>query len=530
MSDYTPEEQSRIDTVYLDPEVVTLPEPLAKETMQPLVENDVFTPENAITPPLSLDGLALLTQTSPIRGACLDALSLNTVGLGYTLAKAEPAEGEAPDPGEEVRVALEAIAARDRRMDRPSFTDLLKAVKRDEEEFGNGYLEVSRDRRSGQIDGIYHMDPRKVRRRGDRKGYILTDGMGMTAVEFSNFGEKVEEDGEGKPTNKLLPGASWGKNECLVFKLYTSESRDYGLPRDSTLALDYLGDKKAAEANVSFFDSSGTPPTVLFVQGVEQKDGARITFKVPAETSRRISETLRSDSGHRHRVAVIPVPPGTSTKEVQLGKISDRDMGFTEFREDNRDRALSAFRLQPIFVGASGDGRYDAEVQRAITLEQVFDPEQRRYETRLANTLLRGLGYPDWRISFKRLAVEADAARREAAERMAESQAITNREFREAHGYPPLAEDGVAVPHGWNDALVTIPKLAPGAPEGAENRVNEADDQRGLRPGVGGRVSRDKLTGQPRHVEGTVTDLTSKLRESGRAQVGRAVTRARGSA
>ena len=256
------------------------------------------------------------------------------------------------------------------------------------------------------------------------------------------------------------------------------------------MALEYAGDKLAKESNVSFFDSSGTPPTVIFVQGEEQRDGmGRVSFKVPQQTADRIADTLKSDKGHRHRVALIPVPPGTKTEAVKLGEFSDRDVGFVGFRQDNARRTLSSFRLQPVFVPAVSDaGRYTAEVQRAITLEQLFDPEQSRYEDTLTEGLMREMGYEHLRIKFKRLAVEDDKARRDSAESMAEVKSITNREYREAHGYGPLPEAAEGeqakpgqMPFGWNDQIVEKAE-----PRGAENR-NPTDDTRGLRPGIAAR-------------------------------------------
>jgi capsid portal protein len=93
------------------------------------------------------------------------------------------------------------------------------------------------------------------------------------------------------------------------------------------------------------------------------------------------------------------VPPGTKTDVHQLSVLSDRDMGFTEFRDDNRQRFMSAFRMQPIFIAVSDQGRYDAEVQRSITLEQLFDPEQRRWERKLRHTLLTDLGHTGWQLA-----------------------------------------------------------------------------------------------------------------------------------
>ena len=333
----------------------------------------------------------------------------------------------------------------------------------------------------------------RVRRLADRSGWVLlaADGNLDTAVRFYNYGEKVDYDRQLRPTGTLIPGRRWARNELIRFKLYASEDRDYGLPRDVAMAVEYAGDRLAKESNVSFFDSSGTPPTVIFVQGEEARDGmGKISFRVPRETSDRIADTLKSDAGHRHRVAIIPVPPGTTTKDVKLGEFSDRDVGFVNFRQDNARRTLSSFRLQPIFVPAVNDsGRYTAEVQRAITLEQLFDPEQRRYEDVITEGILRELGYEHLRIKFKRLAVEDDKARRDSAQTMSEIGALTNREYRAAHGYGPLPEaakdadpEPGQVPYGWNDELVQ-PK---GQPRGAENR-EPFDDTRGLRPGIGAR-------------------------------------------
>lgn len=464
-------------------------------TSQPLAEDDwLDTPNEAIEPPLALEALRRLSEQSSVRAACVDAIARNTVGLGYSLAVEEEHEQETTDAAADVhkaRAILESLAARDIRLDSPTLTELLYAVKSDEEEIGNGYVEVSRNRLSGQINGLYHLPAVRIRRLRKGKGYMLlgSDGGEDRALRFYNFGEKVQYDDQGKATAKIVKGKKWVRNEVIPFKLYTSESRDYGLPRDVSMALDYLGDKLAAESNVSFFDSSGTPPTIIFVQGEEQKDGTRVTFRVPQETSDRIANTLKSDGGHRHRVAIIPVPPGTQTKDVKLGEISDRDVGFTEYRGDNLRRTLGAFRLQPIFVSQVEDsGRYSAEVQRAITLEQLFDPEQQRYEARLGETLLSDVGYGHLRFVFKRLAIEDDATRRESANDMAEKGAITRREYRKAHGFSALPEaregdtpETGQVPHGWNDEIVQVKP-----PPGAQNRGGPVDNT-GLDDGIGGR-------------------------------------------
>jgi capsid portal protein len=459
------------------------------------------TPEDAIVPPLDPEQLARLSKISGTRRSCIEAIARNTVGLGYELVVAPGHEHDLKDPSTLITRAthrLEELAARDHRLGHPTFTEFMMAVKTDEEETGLGAFEVSRDKRTGQPDGIFHVPGKRVRRRKEKVGggWILTgeDGTEDDAVRFYDFGDKVTYTKKGRPTNKLQDGRSWEVNELMVFRLYTSESRDYGLPRDVALAADYLADKLAVESNVSFFDSSGTPPTVIFVAGEESREGGTVKFKVPQQTVDRIAGTLKADAGHRRRVAIVPVPPGTKADVHQLGQVSDRDMGFIEFRKDNKSRILAAFRMAPIFISDTGSaGRYTAEVERAITLEQVFDPEQDRYEAKLVNTLLRDMGFLQLGLRFKKLAVENDSARRDSADKMAEVENITRREHRAAHGYGPLPEketdkkpeDEGLVPSGWNDQLVKKEK-----PSKAGERRVEGDDNRGLRPGIGAREGR----------------------------------------
>jgi len=505
--------------VLLKSHTLTVGGPTGESSVALREEEDwLGTPSDAIEPPLPPESLGRLSEQSSVRSSCIDAIARNTVGLGYTLQVEEAHEHDALDISDDARALreqLESLAARDLRLDKATLTELLYAVKSDEEEFGQGYLEASRDRLTGELSGLYHLPSARMRRLGTREGYVLLSPDGSTdrAVRFYDFGSKVQYTADGRPRAAVQQGKRWATNEVIPWKLYCSESRDYGLPRDVSMAIEYLGDKLAAQSNVSFFDSSGTPPTIIFVQGEEQRDGTRITFKVPRETSDRIAATLKSDAGHRHRVAIVPVPPGTSTKEIKLGEISERDMGFVQYRKDNARRTLGSFRLQPIFVSDIEDsGRYTAEVQRAITLEQLFDPEQQRYEARLGETVLRDLGFGHMRIVFRRLAVEDDATRREAANAMAEKSVITRREYRRAHGFGPLPEakqgqspEPGQVPAGWNDELVSV---AP--PPGAENRGGPVDNT-GLDDGIGGRA----LSGRPDASRNKTPDALARANGSG---------------
>jgi capsid portal protein len=444
----------------------------AGSSSQPKTDEDAWTPSDGIAPPLNLDDLAAMTSRSPTRRSCIAAITLNSVGLGFSLTPIEGAEDVTEKQAEEGKARLDAAARRDRRSHRPSFTRLLSRSIWDKYEVGNGYLEVSRNRATGEIDGLYHLPGKRMRRRvdenGDLNGWVMLPKKGAyhEAITFYDFGEKVGYNDDGTPTNKVVRnGVRWGTNEVIAFQLYTSASRDYGLPPDYPLAVDYLGDSLAAWTNQAYFDHGAVPPTVLFVRGVQKENDktGQIEVEVSQEFVAAITATLKAKGG-RGRVAVVPLPTNVEVDQKDLASLSERDIGFVAYRSDNRRRTLGAFRLSPVFVADIEDaGKYTAEVERALSKEQVFDAEQEEVGDILDSALIREL-CPGHEISFEEIAIEGDAAKREAAIMLAEKSAMTNGELRAAFGYSPLPEaakdaepdpEKGEVPYGWHGELVS---------------------------------------------------------------------------
>ncbi len=440
-----------------------------------------WTPAGAIHPPADLEQLAKLTQVSPIRRSCIAAIVHNTVGLGVSVVPREGREGEAAEgEGESVMAALDAMARRDKRSGSPNFRGLLRRIAWDKQEVGNGALEVARNRIDGQINGLFHAPGKRVRRtkdaEGARTGYVIGPRNGSAAeqVRYYDFAAKVAYE-EGKASGRLTgPGMRWDRNELLVVRLYTSESRDYGLPPDSQLAADYLGDSLAVDQNIGYFDNGGVPPTLVFLEGeVVDQSGGRKSVKVSDSAMARIQDVMRR--GPRHaKLGVVALPPGVRGNKLDLAVLSERDMGFVGYRADNRRRTLGAWRLSPVFVADIEDaGKYTAEVERAITKEQVFDGEQEDWRDEL-DVLLIDMGKPHLTFAFAEIRIDSDESRRASANDAARAGVITNGEFRARHGLPPLpeatGEPGPGeVPAGWNGQLLTTTAAAlPGPDEVAK--------------------------------------------------------------
>lgn len=452
------------------------PEPGDGTSTQPEDDPNLWTPEQAIPPPEDLDKLAALTATSRTRRSCIAAIVGNSVGLGWTLEATQGREEEADEKTvTEAMARIESMARKDERLHRPNFRRLISAVKWDEQEVGNGYLEVSRNKGTGEVDGLYHAIGKRVRRHKDRDGWLIGQkGAPMAEIErYYDFGTKVRYDKDGKPQNKLEAGKRWATNELIPFQLYTSESRDYGLPPDAQLAWDYLGDQRAAQTNAGFFDGSAVPPTILFLKaspgGVFDDEG-KIELEVDPKTAVAVADSLRTDSSITRRVAIVPLPEGVDVQQEQLAVRSERDVGFVEYRRDNRRATLGAFRLAPIFVADIEDTNYStAEVERAVTKEQVFDPEQERTEDNL-EALLAEMGLDFLRFKFTEIKIGVG----DNATTLADHGAIQNGEYREALGFPRLTEadegqepEGEEVPAGWNAAFATPGGGQPGGLPGA---------------------------------------------------------------
>jgi capsid portal protein len=437
-------------------------------TTQPEDQSAKWTPEHALLPPADLERLASLTSVARSRRPCIEATVLNTVGRGVEVVPREGQEDDAEDDeAAELLKRFDDLARRDVRLGRPSFKRLLAAAKWDEEEVGNGYLEVARNRITGEISGLFHIPGKEVRRRKDRKGWVVGPKNGSAAdrVEFYDFGEKVKYDADGHPEGTLNGnGKRWDRNEIIPFRLYTSKSRDYGLPRDEHLAIDYLGDRNAAEANVGFFAGGGVPPTVIFLKAPQTENSEdEIEIEIPPELPAKIAAAMKADGDRRNRVAFFSLPEGVEPDKIDLASLSERDMGFIEFRKDNRRATLGAWRMAPIFIADIEDTNYStAETERKLTKEQLFDPEQDRWEDILTETLLREMA-PHMQFKFTELDVTDEKAVRESADSAGDRGEITNGEYREAHGFSRLAEakEGSEpkigeVEFGWNDMLVTV--------------------------------------------------------------------------
>lgn len=340
-----------------------------------------------VAPPYDLRFLSDLNTVSVTRRSCIDAKAANVAGLGYRIKRVDPLADETDEDNvsEQIRLALERWAARGGQ----AFSELVRQVKYDEESNGNGYIEVSRNKK-GEIDGLYHIPSHTVRIKKDRSGFVQVTRNNTRRVPFYNFGDKFELKENG--TFEILPDRDENINELIHFKIYSPRSVYYGVPVDIAAIPTIIGDENAREHNNKFFRFAATPELALIFEvdspAIPTLHGDQpIKVEIDKNTKRDIEEHFRRNlAAKTFEPAIFHLPPGVKMRVEKLSS-EQKDSGWTTFREKNKSEILEAHRTPPVIVGSADTNYATAAVEKAIYLEQTIAPEQERYEQRLMSLL-----------------------------------------------------------------------------------------------------------------------------------------------
>jgi PBSX family phage portal protein len=358
---------------------------LAKSSTAGTDEQDTYSAESLdlVAAPYDLKFLSDLNDISVTRRSCIEAKATNVAALGYRIKRVDPAadETDRDDVSDQIKLQLERWAAKGG----SPFAQAVYNMLYDLESNGNGYLEVSRNRR-GEIDGIYNIPSHTIRIKKDRSGFVQVLSNGVTKVPFYNFGDKCElkEDG----TIEILPDRDRKINELIHFKLDTHKSAYYGLPVDIAALPTIIGDEAAREYNNKFFKFSATPELALIFEvdatAIPTLYGDQpIKVEIDPNTKRDIEEHFRRNlSAKTFEPAIFHLPPGVKMRVEKLSS-EQKDSGWTKFREANKAEIREAHRTPPVVVGGSDTNYANAAIEKSVYLEQVIAPRQEEMEQTL---------------------------------------------------------------------------------------------------------------------------------------------------
>lgn len=366
-----------------------------------------------LEPPYDLEVLSMMPELSSMLPQCIDAMKQNVEGFGYLLIPTITEKDNATlkkKTEEEINIATNFIEDINYDVD---LETLRKTLRQDYESTGNSYVEIIRNQK-GDIAGIEYVQAVSMRLTSTDKEYteykaLKVDRAKHTIEEETRekrfrryvqykdemtifFKELNDPRDINRKTGMVISEEDKEKaenaneeiklaTEMYHFKQYNSRSV-YGIPRwiGSTIAL--LGNRAAEETNYDYFDNKAIPPMVVAVSGGKLSD----------ESVKRITNYVDQNIKGRenfHKILVIEAMPFKSSltdpakpMRIEFKELSQiKEGNFLKYLQDNDKRIRTAFRLPPLYVGASEDySKATAKESRQVAEPQVFVPERRVFD------------------------------------------------------------------------------------------------------------------------------------------------------
>ena len=369
----------------------------SKQLKDEFAEKDLY--DDAIRPPYDPSEWALFLEKSSILKGSVDAVALNTVGLGYEIIK-NKVIGRSFTSAEEKKYLKEKEKLEEL-FDSPNpkmpFVTVMTRIKTDEEATGNGYMEVARNR-SGKIAALYHIPAHTLRVR-ENGGFIqIRDQKIRYFKDFGDSRQISSETGE-ESKKKLKPQEK--ANEVIHFSLYCPRDSYYGAPKHVSAENAIEGNSDASEYNASFFKNSATPRYVVLCNGTNIDPNT-------VETGKKFFRADAKGPKKAHRCLVLQTQKRAFTSvsqgEIKLEAVSvgkTDDASFLEYQKKNDEELSNVHRIPPVLLGSFENvNRASALTAISIVNQQVFLPEQRRYEYIMNYTIVKDFGYKYAKFAF----------------------------------------------------------------------------------------------------------------------------------
>jgi PBSX family phage portal protein len=390
--------------------------------------------------------LSALVSQNNMLGKCVEAMEVNIDGTGHVI---KLVTGEKEDEIEKKKMESffkEPYPGK-------SMVEIRRALRRDIEAIGNGYLEVIRDitdeiamlnwqdaqdmrlLRLGdvvEVDKVLERDGVEVTMRvrvRERRFVQLVNGKSVYFKEFGAHRDIDRDTGEWAKEGERLPINKRG-SEIIHIVGNKEPKTPYGSPRWISQLPSVLGSRKSEEHNLDFFDGGGVPPVLVIVQG--------------GTLGREVKEDLKlhlSGSGGKHRAAVVEAistsgsleSAGTVQVRVErFGAERQQDAMFANYDKNCGENIRTAFRLPQMFIGMSGDLNFATAYTAYMVAEaQVFFPERDEFDTLINTRIVRGMGVKKYVFSSLPVTLVDVQNQLKALEYVREDQTVAKEEIVE---------------------------------------------------------------------------------------------------
>lgn len=404
----------------------------------------------AILEPIYKPGvLHAMTVQNNILSQCVEAMEVNIDGTGHSIDLAVEEQGDKEEVGDEAeQKMLEEFFAEP--YPGKSMIEIRRAIRRDRESTGNGYMEVIRNvmdevmmlnhLEANDMRLVGYDDPVMVNRTLVRQGnevavqvrarerrFVQT--VNGKKVFFKEFGASRDLDrntGKWAKQGTRLP-IGQRASEVIHFPGKKEPKTAYGSPRWINQLPSALGSRKAEEFNLEYFDGGGIPPLLLMVQG-----------GYLAEDTKEQLLAHFSAKGNKHRAAIVEAVSSSgsldSSGTVQVrverfGSERQSDAMFQNYDKNCEEHIRVAFRLPPLFLGKAQDYNFATAYTAYMVAEaQVFYPERDEFDAKINNTIVKALGASKYKFRSLPLTL-TDVANQLKALGMVQDKAISGEEL-----------------------------------------------------------------------------------------------------
>jgi len=357
--------------------------------------------EDAVVPPYDPETWAEYLELSSSLRSSIDSLALNTVGLGWNTIRNKKFDRSFDEKEEKAFQKEKQIL--DELFEFPNqempFLTVTTRIKTDEEATGNGYMEVARNRKN-KIKALYHVPSHTMRVRKNGGFIQLRNGV---IRYFKDFGDERIIDAETGYENKNIPFEERA-NEIIHFKLYCPRDSFYGIPRHASAQYAIEGNYNAAEYNASFFKNAATPRYIILCDGTnidkESIEHVKQFFQASGKGPKNAHRCLILQTSKKSFAGPSQADKGHIKLEpVTIGKTDDAS--HLNYQKKNDEEIRSVHRIPSILLGILEDAnRATALTAIGIVNQQVFLPEQVRYEYIINHTLVKDFGFKYAKFEF----------------------------------------------------------------------------------------------------------------------------------
>lgn len=378
----------------------------------PVINGTTTSDVQIIEPPYLPRTLEALCQQNNTLNVCVAAIVTNVHGTGFDIKAKKEEDAEDPKIKEITEFFDETYPGE-------SFRELRRQVGKDLERIGCCYIEVIR-RLNGELAFLRRLDPKLMRlvKHGPprltkiemkRNGKTVTANVmkrwrrfvqtlnGTQMLYFKEYGCPEPLNGERGTWADGVTVAN-AASEVLYMTRDDDSLTPYGVPAWLAQLPSVLGSRKAEELNLTFFDHGGVPPLMVFVNG-----GA-----LTPSAAQALRQHLQG--GNKHTIPVIEtVSTGGSIESPSAVKVTIERFGserqddsmFENYDERCEKRVRRAWRLPPLFIGATDDYNFASAYASYLVAEaQVFAPERQEFDELINRTIMRELD-PDGKFEFR---------------------------------------------------------------------------------------------------------------------------------